>query len=475
MTNKKLRYCIPAVILTAFLLGGCAAGKSGENTAEAPEQAKTETKEEAPVQTSESQKTGDTMAAESEAEENGSVMTRAAEGATITSWGWDLPEFNAKIENYIQESAGVTVEGQTMAQEDEISKITVAAATGTGLPDCFKLNNTDIPRLVEQGAVMDLTQMVEPYKELLPQVAWDMVTYKGKIWGVPANSPAAGMFYRYDVLEKYGIDPDSLTTWDKWIEAGQKITRESNGEVSWICAPKDKLPLTISWPIFQQYKAEILSVDGKVTINSQNYRDGLAFLQKIKDAGITTPVEEWSAPWYQSMKDGTIACYPNGTWFVQTLIQQAPDTKGKWYFVPYPAIEEGGDRYPNFGNATCFISSQSKNAEAAFEWCKAWSIDPQGSLDIALKELGVSVVSNAALENEYVNQPHEYFAKNQAYWREATEAFTKSTYFTPFLPESAEADTIWGRYFEKFWLGEMDADQALTEAEAELKSKLKLE
>lgn len=404
-----------------------------------------------------------------------SIMTKAADGTTITSWGWDPPEFNKKIEDYIQEVSGVTVEGQTMAREDEISKITVAAASGTGLPDCFKLNNTDIPRLVAQGAIMDLTEMVEPYKDLLPDIAWDTVTYEGKIWGLPANSPAGGMFYRYDVLEKYGIDPESLTTWDKWIEAGQKIETESNGEISWICAPKDKLPLTIYWPIFQQYHAEILSADSKVTINSQEYRDGLALLQKIKDADITTPIEEWTAPWYQSMKEGSVACYPNGTWFVQTLIQQAPDTKGKWYFVPYPALEEGGDRYPNFGNATCFISSQTDKAEAAMEWCKAWSIDPTGSLEIGLKELGISVVSNAALDNEFVNQPHEYFAKDQAYWKVATEAYANSTYFTPFLPESSEAETIWERYFEQFWLGKMDAEQALTEAETELKEKLNLQ
>lgn len=149
------------------------------------------------------------------------VMTKVADGSTITSWSWDLPEFNAKIEDYVKEVSGVTVEGQTMAREDQISKITVAAATGTGLPDCFKLSNTDIPRLVEQGAIMDMTEMVEPYKDYLPQIAWDMVTYDGRIWGIPANSPAGGMFYRYDVLEKYGIDPDSLTTWDKWIAAGE--------------------------------------------------------------------------------------------------------------------------------------------------------------------------------------------------------------------------------------------------------------
>lgn len=477
MKKKKLGVMIMSTLLTASMLTGCTGSQTGNS---APADAGQEVKEQAAVEqeASAEKKEPEAMkdtAGEAATVQDSSVMTRVAEGSSITCWGWDLPEFNAKVEDYIKEAAGITVNGQTMAQEDEKSKLAVAAATGTGLPDCFKLNNTDIPRLVEQGAIMDITDLVEPYKDKLPQVAWDMVTYEGKIWGLPANSPAGGMFYRYDVLEQYGINPDELTTWEKWIQAGEKIAAESGGEVSWIAAPKDKLPANITWPVFQQYRAEILSSDGKVTVNSESYREGLALLQKIKDANVAVQMDEWTAPWYQSMKDGTIACYPSGTWFVQTLIQQAENTKGKWYFAPFPAVEEGGDRYPNFGSATCFVSAQTKNPEAAFEWCKAWSIDPQGSVEIGLKELGISVVSNYALTDNYVNQPHEYFVNDQAYWKVATEAFTNSSYFSPFLPESAEADAIWGRYFEQFWLGKMNADQAVKGAEAEIKTKLNLE
>ena len=451
-------------VLIAGTCIGCGNGETGGiNTEESESMAVNESTEEV-------------RATEASAEQSESgVMTRIAEGETITVWGWDVPEFNKKIEDYIYEVSGVKVNGQTMAQEDEISKITVAAASGKGLPDAFKLNNTDIPRLVAQNAIMDITDLVEPYKDYLPQVAWDMVTYDGKIWGIPANSPAGGMFYRYDVCEKYGINPDEITTWDEWIAAGKKVVEESNGEVMWFNAPKDKVGSPLDTTIFQQYRAELLSSDHKVTVNSQNYRDALTLLEEIRDAGISAEIEDWSAPWYQSMKDGTVACYGNGTWFVQTLIQQAPDTLEKWYFTPFPTIEEGGDRYPNFGCATCFISSQTQKTDAAFEWCKAWTLDEKGSLEISLKELGVSVVSNAALENEYVNQPHEFFAQEQPYWRLATEAFANSTYVPPFFMDSTEATTIWNRFYEQWWLGEMDMDTALTEAENEIKTKLKLE
>jgi lactose/L-arabinose transport system substrate-binding protein len=403
-----------------------------------------------------------------------SLMTKKANGKSIVAWGWDKPEFNKEIEDYIKTSAGVTVKGQTMSGDDEMAKITAAAAAGAGLPDCFKSNSTEIPKLVEMNALKDITKLVAPYKNLLPKVAWDMVTYKGKIWAIPANSPAGGMFYRYDVCKKYGVDPKSITTWDQWIAAGKKVVAASGGKVSWFNDPNNKVGRQMDTAIFQQNRAEILSKDAKVTINSDNFKNALKMIKSLRDARISVTMDDWTAPWYQTIKDGTVACYPIGTWFVQTLIQQAPDTKGDWYFTPFPALSKGGDRYANFGSAVCAISSQTKKVDAALEWAKAWTLDKKGSLDIGLKDLGISVVSNVALTDEYVNQPQPYFAENQAYWKDATEAFTKSTYIPPNVKENSEANGIWNRYYEQWWLGKATTEQALAGAEKEIKQKMKL-
>lgn len=461
---KKIIGIMLVLVLMVSMLSACGEGQnSGQSVSTVAEKSTTS------VEPTVSEQSSSTPV------EEGSVMTKKADGQEVVAWGWDKPEFNKKVEDYIKESSGVTVKGQTMAQADEIAKITASSAAGTGLPDCFKLGTADIPRLVEQNAVKDITDLVASYKDLLPQVAWDTVTYQGKIWGIPANSPAGGMYYRYDICQQYGIDPSTLTTWDKWLEAGRKVVAESGGKVSWFNASKDKINIPMDWTIFQQFKAEIISADSKVTINSENYKNALEFLRKIRDAKIAAPIDDWSAPWYQSMKDGTVACYGNGTWFVQTFIQQAPDTKGKWFFAPFPAVTEGGDRYPNYGSAVCFISSETEKVDAAFEWCKAWTLDKKGSLDIGLKELGISVISNTALKDDFVNQPHEYFAQNQAYWKLATEAFTNSTYVPPIVKEKSEADTIWNRYYDQWWLGKITTEDALAQAEKELKTKLKLQ
>jgi len=406
----------------------------------------------------------------------GSLMTKKAAGQEISVWGWDKPEFNKVVEDYVKEAAGVTVNGQTYGGDDEWKKITTSAAAGVGLPDAFKRGTYNVPQLVEMGAVIDLTPLVAPYKDLLPEVAWQMSTYNGKIYTVPANSPASGFFWRYDVCEKYGIDPDKIDTWDDFMEAGLKIKKDSGGKNTFMYTPATGPHGMIFTAIQQENRAEVLTNDLKVAIgpDSQPWKDTLDLNKKLLDAKFSIAMDEWSEPWYQAMKDGSVACYPIGTWFVETIIQQAPDTKGMWYFTPFAAVKSGGDRYTNSGSASCFISSQTQKIDAAWEWVKAWTLDPHGSLDLGLETLGVSCISNAALNNDYVKAPHPYFAKSQAYWLAATEAFTKSTYVPPITKLDGDATTIFNTEIEKFWKGSASQADFLSNVANQLHTQLKV-
>lgn len=404
-----------------------------------------------------------------------SAMTRDAEGQTITAWGWNTPEFNRPVLDYILEASGVTVEDVTYTNAAVMDNVRVAAAAGgVGMPDVFKRGSPDIPALVDMGAIMDITDLVAPYRDLLPEVAWEMVTYNDRIWGVPANSPAGGVFWRYSTLEEYGIDPTTIETWDDFIAVGEQLATESDGAVSLFQVPPTGLPTEVVWTVQQQNRAEIIGADGTVKIGpeSQEWLNTLATWRAIRGATGAIEMDAWSQPWYTAIQDGSIAAFPIGTWFVETIKQQAPESLGEWYFTPFPALEEGGDRYPNFGSATVFVSAYTEYPEAAMEWVKAWSIDPYSTITIGLKELGISVVSNAALTDPYVTAPHEYFAQEQAYWKDATEAFANITYVPPTTIYSNEASDIFNRNFEQWWLGNLTDEQFLQNTADELRSSL---
>lgn len=403
-----------------------------------------------------------------------SVMTRNAEGQTITAWGWDTPEFNRPILDYIQEAAGVTVNDVTYPSSGVLENVTVAAAAGVGLPDVFKRGSTDIPALVEMGAIMDITDLVAPYRDLLPEVAWEMVTYQDRIWGVPANSPAGGVFWRYSAAQEYGVDPTQVETWADFIAAGETIAEASGGAASIFQLPPTGLPLEILWSIQQGNRAEIIGADDTVKIgpDAPEWLETLALWRTVREAGVGVEMDAWTEPWYQGIRDGSIVAFPIGTWFVETIKQQAPDSLGEWYYTPMPANEEGGSRYPDFGSATAFISSTTQFPEAGMEWVKAWTMDPHGTIEIGLKELGISVISNAALTDPFVTAPHEYFALDQAYWEDATESFANIPYVPPTTIHSAEANDIFNRHLEQWWLGNVTDEQFLQGVADELRSSL---
>jgi len=403
-----------------------------------------------------------------------SIMSKDFAGTEITAWQWDKPEFCKAIEDYIKETSGVIVKGQTMSGEEIRNKIITSAAAGVGLADALRGGTYNVPEYVEIGAIRDLTELVRPYMHLLPSITWKMSTYKGKIWTVPSNSPAGGVFYRYDVLQKYGIDPRQIKTWDDFIIAGQKLVNASKGKVYMINNPAVGIQNYIALTIQQQFRAEIIGNDLTVKLNSDNWRKALELMQKIKKSNIGIEMEDWSLPWYQAIKDGTIAAFPSGTWFLQTIIMHAPDSKGKWYFTPFPAVTPGGDRYPSFGCASHFISSQTKKVGAVFEWIKAWALEPKSTVEIGFKQLGISIINVAQLKDPDFGKPHEYFALKQPFWRVAYAAIGNISYFSPVTPYDHEAQDIFNAEMEKWWLGKITTEAFLENTAETLKSKLGL-
>ena len=400
------------------------------------------------------------------------ILTTANKGKTVTFWGWDTLKFNKPIEDYVKQVAGVTVKGRVVPNADIQKKIKLAVQTHT-LPDVFKAGTGDIPTLVQIGAVSDITDLVAKYRKYLPANGWKSVTYKGKVYGIPVNSPAGGMFYRQDILTKYGIDPASLDTWDKFVAAALKIHDASKGTVS-LFGYQKSLSLGVIIALINLNHAQLIDKNNKVAINadSPEWQSTMATIKKLIAPGVGKELPEFTPPWYQAMKDGTLAAFPAGTWFAQTIQAQAPDTKVDWNFQPFPAIQEGGDRYVDYGSAIITVSSQAKDRAAAFELAKAWSIDPEGAVGIGLEKEGISVVTTAALDSSFVKGPQPYFANNQPYWKDATDAYNKITFSQPANTGYSQALTIFGTDLAAFQAGQ-SADAFLTKVASDMREQIK--
>ena len=53
---------------------------------------------------------------------------------------------------------------------------------------------------------------------------------RGRIFGIPHDVHPVMLAYRRDIFEQEGIDASTLDTWDKFVEAGRRMTRDLDGD-----------------------------------------------------------------------------------------------------------------------------------------------------------------------------------------------------------------------------------------------------
>ena len=78
--------------------------------------------------------------------------------------------------------------------------------------------------------------------------------------------------------------------------------------------------------------------------------------------------------------NGSVATVPYGVWYAGTIMDQAPDLKGKWDVFYLPSFEAGGPRYANVGGSSLLIPSTSKNQSAAYAFVEFFTTDEESQL-----------------------------------------------------------------------------------------------
>ncbi|HET7558622.1 MAG TPA: extracellular solute-binding protein [Limnochordia bacterium] len=105
-------------------------------------------------------------------------------------------------------------------------------------PDLLELYPSSAPPFLEAHMVMDLTPLIksDPDVDLnrWADVANQGFNWKGTIWGLPTSTYQILNFYNVDMYRAAGLaTPNELGdrwTWQALIDAGKKMTRDTNGD-----------------------------------------------------------------------------------------------------------------------------------------------------------------------------------------------------------------------------------------------------
>lgn len=315
--------------------------------------------------------------------DNGKTGDSKHPAGTITVWGWDVAaaSMKASVEKFQEKYPDVKVKVEDFNSGDLYDKLTVGlAARGSGLPDVVLMEDERIPGYIHQfpQGFLNLNKLgYDKYKDSFNPAKIAAVEDKdGNMIAAPWDIGPAGMFYRVDYFKKANVDPNSIETWDDYIAAGKKIKEATGAQMLPIDIPNYD---GVFQMMMQQQGLSYFDQDNKITLQSQEAIRAMEVIKKLKDEDLILNNKGWDGI-VTATVNGTVATVPYGVWYAGSIMDQAPDLKGKWDVFYLPSFEKGGTRYANVGGSSLLIPSTSKNQSAAYAFVEFFTTDQDSQL-----------------------------------------------------------------------------------------------
>ncbi|HEY5222927.1 MAG TPA: ABC transporter substrate-binding protein [Microbacteriaceae bacterium] len=202
-------------------------------------------------------------------------------------------------------------------------------------------------------------------KNFNPALAPAMKNASGQFFAFPVDTDVAGIIYNADVLKAAGVDPTTITTWDAFDAAAQKVA--ANGVVPITASGKDNGPAgnLADWIAPGAYtKAQLAKLKSGTFLDPQ-YKTVLDLIAKWKKAGYFNPdyVSATSDDMARSLATGKAAFIFSQNSTVNNALRYNP--KANLAYMPVPSME-GGKPYLIGGEMNAFgISKTTKHMKDA--------------------------------------------------------------------------------------------------------------
>ena len=301
-------------------------------------------------------------------------------------------EYQARLPIFEAQHPGINVQlinfGGTMHD-----KLLTALLSDFGAPDVVEVEITSIGRFlkgaIDEVGFVDLRPRLESegWMDKLVVSRFTPWSYRDRIFGIPHDLHPVVLLYRDDLFKASGVEMTKIETWDDFIAAGKKATRDldGDGKIDQYAIVLDRKTESDYFNLLLQRGGGFFDVDGNVIIDSDIAIETLEFFTSLfNEHKIATPVYgNWHGDPsnYAAMQEGKILSVLAPDWYVGLLKSQVPQMSGKWKAISMPAWEHGGRRTTTRGGTMIGITKQCKNPDLAWELLKFTYFDRSGLIN----------------------------------------------------------------------------------------------
>lgn len=323
--------------------------------------------------------------------------------------------------------------------DGDYTKLKPALQSGNGIPDIFQTQNRDAQAFYNSYGLdpfMDLSDLMDAEKDNWPAYVLDMVTGEdGKYHAMPWDIGPCAIFYRTDILEQAGIDPTTLTTWDKYIEAGK--TLKAMGDYYVADLPYNGTGMDFLMLLLNELGGQYLDEEGNANFNNPEMVKAFELILEMDEAGLICDTPNAWDDRITAINDNKLVMVPNAAWYMGTMKNSCADSAGKWGIIPLPAFEEGGNNKAGIGGSVLMISSDTKNPDQAKAFLKYAMMTDDGN-DINM-DYGEFPSYSPSYDSPKFEEPWDYYGGVAAagFFTELTDSPT--TEFGPYFTDVSTA------------------------------------
>ncbi len=381
----------------------------------------------------------------------------AAQKATITVWDYygEATPVKPLIEPFMAANPNITVNYEALDWDTTNEKLNVVLTGGTP-PDVVTIDMTWLPKFAALGAFSDLKPLSGGK---LNGVAWEnaytpgaleAITYDNKIVAALYDFDTYALYYRNDLFQQKGLQVPK--TWDDLLNVAKQL------------AEGDKYLYEFDADTFHgsqwiyENGGELMSPDKTTVIfNSPEAVQAIEFNASLLKSGAAINWTEDQGERIQGVKDGRIAMFSDGPYYMGIMKSAAPEMAGQWRVALHPYGKEPGSY---LGGTGLMIPANSTNKEAAWKFIE-YAMQVQNQINV-YKLAGAAPALTAALESPEVNVEDPYFGGQKAF---AVFLETmKTAHHFPYVRQWVDIDNAFTNAMQQISLDQKSVKDALDEA-----------
>lgn len=317
------------------------------------------------------------------------------------------------VERYNSENDKTIQIITSVYSQDELDyKLWASLQTGIGAPDLVDIEQSKFGRYMnpKNNYLVPINTIIDSKKDEIIDLSYKKYQSKGFYYGIDYYQNNCVAFYNRDVLQKAGISPEEIITWEDFIKAGIQLREKEKIPILAVDYTDDILYEILIMLAGSNYCESDTDTSIDNAINIEILNELLYMVEEIQIATLAPTGEYFSYEFYNFFKEEKVGAIFVPFWYAAYLENYMPELQGKIYVAPLPIRNTEISGVQMSGVATA-ISIQCEEPILAKNFLRDTRFDLAGiqSAYVNLKADPITVNAYDKKENKTINNSSGHF------------------------------------------------------------------